>query len=167
LLFSYVCLSVLQRRMYIRRCGPGLLCERQRRAGPYTRGRGLAALCVCEMVARDAKNPPREEGAVEPIRERIEDFMRRYGYEENRVLRVLAAPMLIVAILAVGVAPSRFADDTQGFHHRPGRGKRCCRHRRLRREARIRGSERRTRATDGLVVAGEEGRVHSLVSPPT
>jgi hypothetical protein len=57
---------------------------------------------------------------VEPIRERIEDFMRRYGYEENRVLQVLAvavaillvlrvrvlrvlvAPMLIVAILAVG-----------------------------------------------------------------
>ena len=39
---------------------------------------------------------------MEPIRERIEDFMRRYGYEGNRVLRVLAASMLIVAILVVG-----------------------------------------------------------------
>ena len=114
---------------------------------------------------------------MEPIRERIEDFMRRYGYEGDRVLRVLAvavaillvlrvrvlrvlaAPMLIVAILAVGVAPSRFADDTQGFHHRPGREKRCCRHRRLRGEARVRGSERRTRATDGHVGGREEGCV--------
>jgi hypothetical protein len=57
---------------------------------------------------------------VEPIRERNEAFVRRYGYEGNRVLRVLAvavaillvlrvrvlrvlaAPVLIVAILAVG-----------------------------------------------------------------
>ena len=39
---------------------------------------------------------------MEPIREKIEDFMRRYGYEGNRVLRVLAASMLIVAILVVG-----------------------------------------------------------------
>ena len=34
---------------------------------------------------------------MEPIRERIEDFMRRYGYEANRVLRVLT--VAIVAIL--------------------------------------------------------------------
>ncbi len=36
---------------------------------------------------------------MEPIRERIEDFMRRYGYEENRVFRVLAVAVAIVAIL--------------------------------------------------------------------
>jgi hypothetical protein len=40
---------------------------------------------------------------VEPIRMWIEGFLRgRYGYEGNRVLRVLAAPMLIGAILVVG-----------------------------------------------------------------
>jgi hypothetical protein len=45
---------------------------------------------------------------VEPHRERIEDFMRRYGYEENRVFRVLAVPVAIGEILVVGGAgPSR------------------------------------------------------------
>jgi hypothetical protein len=45
------------------------------------------------------------EGAVEPNRERIEDFMRRfmrrYGYEENRVFRVLAAAVAILLVLRV------------------------------------------------------------------
>jgi hypothetical protein len=40
---------------------------------------------------------------VEPIRVWIEGFLRgRYGYEGNRVFRVLAAPVLIGAILVVG-----------------------------------------------------------------
>ena len=40
---------------------------------------------------------------MEPYRERIEDFMRRYGYEGNRVLWVLALPALVGAILVVMV----------------------------------------------------------------
>ncbi len=36
---------------------------------------------------------------MEPIRERIEDFMRRYGYEGNRVLRVLAVAVAILLAL--------------------------------------------------------------------
>jgi hypothetical protein len=37
---------------------------------------------------------------VEPIRRAIEGFLRgRYGYEGNRVFRVLAAPVLIGSIL--------------------------------------------------------------------
>jgi hypothetical protein len=41
---------------------------------------------------------------VEPYRERIEDFIRRWRsrYEGNRVFRVLAAPLLIGAILVAG-----------------------------------------------------------------
>ena len=40
---------------------------------------------------------------MEPIRVWIEGFLRgRYGYEGNRVFRVLAAPVLIGAILVVG-----------------------------------------------------------------
>jgi hypothetical protein len=40
---------------------------------------------------------------VEPIRRGIEGFLRgRYGYEWNRVFRVLAAPVLIGAIVVVG-----------------------------------------------------------------
>jgi len=34
---------------------------------------------------------------VEPIRERIEDFIRRYWYEGNRVFRVLAVAVVLVA----------------------------------------------------------------------
>ena len=85
----------------------------------------------------------------------------------NRVFRVLAVAVLIGAILVVGgVAPSRFADDTQGFRHRPGREKQCCRHRRLREEARFPGgSERRTRVGDGHVGGREEGRVQRLLPP--
>ena len=41
--------------------------------------------------------------AVEPYRERIEDFMRRYWYEGNSVLWVLAVPALVGAILVVMV----------------------------------------------------------------
>jgi hypothetical protein len=44
--------------------------------------------------------PRREEGAVEPNR-RIEDLLRRYGYEENRVFRVLAVAVAILLILRV------------------------------------------------------------------
>ena len=41
---------------------------------------------------------------MEPIRRGIEHFLRgRYGYEGNRVFRVLAVPVLIGAILVVGV----------------------------------------------------------------
>ena len=37
---------------------------------------------------------------MEPIRERIEDFMRRYGYEGNRMFRALAvAAAILLAIL--------------------------------------------------------------------
>jgi hypothetical protein len=41
---------------------------------------------------------------VEPYRERIEDFIRRWRsrYEGNRVFRVLAVPVLIGAILVAG-----------------------------------------------------------------
>ena len=40
---------------------------------------------------------------MEPIRVWIEGFLRgRYGYEGNRVFRVLAAPVLTGAILVVG-----------------------------------------------------------------
>jgi hypothetical protein len=40
---------------------------------------------------------------VEPIRDRIEDFMRRYWHEGNRVFRVLAvaAAVLMVLLLAL------------------------------------------------------------------
>jgi hypothetical protein len=38
---------------------------------------------------------------VEPIRERIENFMRRYGYEENRVFRVLAVAVAVLLVLRV------------------------------------------------------------------
>jgi len=38
---------------------------------------------------------------VEPYRERIEDFMRRYGYEGNRVLRVLMVAVAILLALLV------------------------------------------------------------------
>jgi hypothetical protein len=54
----------------------------------------------CEMLARDAKIRVEKEGAVEPNR-RIEDFMRRYGYEENRVFRVLAVAVAILLVLRV------------------------------------------------------------------
>jgi hypothetical protein len=37
---------------------------------------------------------------VEPIREKIEDFIRRYGHEGNRVLRVLAVAILLTLLLA-------------------------------------------------------------------
>src|SRR5215213_8465083 len=57
LLFSYVCPSTLQRRVYVRRRGPGLLCERHRRAGRIQEGGDSRPLCVCEMLARDAKTP--------------------------------------------------------------------------------------------------------------
>ena len=40
---------------------------------------------------------------MEPYRERIEDFMRRYGYEGNRVLWVMAVPALVGAILVMMV----------------------------------------------------------------
>jgi ABC-type glucose/galactose transport system permease subunit len=36
---------------------------------------------------------------VEPIRERIEDFMRRYGYEGNRMFRALAVAAAILLAL--------------------------------------------------------------------
>jgi hypothetical protein len=92
---------------------------------------------------------------VEPNR-RIEDLLRRYGYEENRVFRVLA---VAVAILVVGgwlllgpPTPSELIPPIpRHFLQRPGGEKRCCRHRGLRGEARIRGSGERTRATDGHV----------------
>jgi hypothetical protein len=71
----------------------------------YKGGGASRPLCVCEMLARDAKKPCREEGAVEPYRERIENFLRRWRsrYEENRVLWVLAVPALVGAILVVMV----------------------------------------------------------------
>jgi hypothetical protein len=49
---------------------------------------------------------------VERLRERIEDFLRRYGYEENRVLRVLAVVLAILLalrvlrVLRVGAVPA-------------------------------------------------------------
>jgi capsular polysaccharide biosynthesis protein len=51
------------------------------------------------MLARDAYKPCREEGAVEPYRERIEDFLRRWRsqYEGNRVFRVLVITVAIAA----------------------------------------------------------------------
>jgi hypothetical protein len=50
--FFYVCLSALQRRVYIRRRGPELLCERQRRAGRIQECGASRPLCVREMMAR-------------------------------------------------------------------------------------------------------------------
>jgi hypothetical protein len=45
----------------------------------------------------------REEGAVGPIREVIEGFLRgRYGYEGPRAFRVLALAVLVGAIVVVG-----------------------------------------------------------------
>jgi hypothetical protein len=38
---------------------------------------------------------------VEPNRERIDDFMRPYGYDENRVFRVLAVTVAILLVLRV------------------------------------------------------------------
>ena len=58
---------------------------------------------------------------MEPYRERIEDFMRRYGYEGNRVLWVLALPALVRAILVVmvwlslGPAGTQTSVDRNGF----------------------------------------------------
>jgi capsular polysaccharide biosynthesis protein len=51
------------------------------------------------MLPRDAKKPCREEGAVEPYRERIEDFLRRWRsrYEGDRVFRVLVVTVVIAA----------------------------------------------------------------------
>jgi hypothetical protein len=40
--------------------------------------------------------------AVEPYLQRTEEFMRRYWREGNRVLRVLAVPAAIGAVLVVG-----------------------------------------------------------------
>ena len=92
---------------------------------------------------------------MEPNR-RIEDLLRRYGYEENRVfrvlavavaillilrvLRVLALPLAIGAILVVGgwlllgpPTPSELIPPIpRHFLQRPGGEKRCCRHRGLR-----------------------------------
>jgi hypothetical protein len=39
---------------------------------------------------------------VEPYRQRTEDIIRRYWHEGNRVLRVLAVPAAIGAVLVVG-----------------------------------------------------------------
>jgi capsular polysaccharide biosynthesis protein len=57
------------------------------------------------MLTRDAKKPCREEGAVEPYRERIEDFLWRWRsrYEGDRVFRVL---VITVVLAAVGVTLS-------------------------------------------------------------
>jgi capsular polysaccharide biosynthesis protein len=57
------------------------------------------------MLSRDAKEPCRGEGAVEPYRESIEDFedfLRRWRslYEGNRVFRML---VITVVLAAVGV----------------------------------------------------------------
>jgi len=41
---------------------------------------------------------------VEPIRERIEDFIRRYWYEGNRVFRVLAVAVVLVAVGVAGAS---------------------------------------------------------------
>src|SRR5918994_6600403 len=43
--------------------------------------------------------PCREEGAVEPIRERIEDFLRRWRsrYDGDRVIRVLVITVVLAA----------------------------------------------------------------------
>ena len=52
--------------------------------------------------------PRQEEGAVEQGREKIEDFMRRYGFEGTRVLRVLAvavAMLLVLRMLRVLAVP--------------------------------------------------------------
>ncbi len=45
--------------------------------------------------------PRREEGDVEPNRERFEDFIQRYGFAENRVFRVLAVALAILLVLRV------------------------------------------------------------------
>ena len=41
---------------------------------------------------------------MEPIRERIEDFIRRYWYEGNRVFRVLAVAVVLVAVGVAGAS---------------------------------------------------------------
>ena len=43
---------------------------------------------------------------MEPIRERIEDFIRRWRsrYEGDRVFRVLAAAVVLVALAATGAS---------------------------------------------------------------
>jgi uncharacterized protein involved in exopolysaccharide biosynthesis len=50
------------------------------------------------MLSRDATNPCREEGVVEPSR-KIEDFLRRWRsqYEGNRVFRVLVITVVLAA----------------------------------------------------------------------
>jgi hypothetical protein len=81
------------------------------RRAVYKRGGASRPLCVCEMLTRDAKKPCREEGAVEPIRERIEGFLRgRYGYGGRRAFGVPAVNPLgrrlrkpTVVVLAVAV----------------------------------------------------------------
>jgi capsular polysaccharide biosynthesis protein len=57
------------------------------------------------MLPLGTLKPCREEGAVEPYRERIEDFLRRWRsrYEGNRVFRVL---VITVVLAAVGVTLS-------------------------------------------------------------
>ena len=53
--------------------------------------------------------------AVEPYRERIGDFIRRYWHEGSRAFRALAAPMLIGAVLVGGwllIEPHRIGTQT-------------------------------------------------------
>jgi len=49
----------------------------------------------------------REEGAVEQGRERIENFLRRFGYEANRVVRVLAVAVAILLALLLALRALR------------------------------------------------------------
>jgi hypothetical protein len=44
---------------------------------------------------------------VEPYRERIEDFMRRYGYEGNRMFRVLAVAIVAIVLVLRALRPFR------------------------------------------------------------
>ena len=54
---------------------------------------------------------------MEPYRERIEDFMRRYGYEGNRVLRVLAVAVaiLLAPLLALRASTDEPSADQDKF----------------------------------------------------
>jgi hypothetical protein len=57
---------------------------------------------------------------VEPIRERIADFLRRYWHEGNRVLRALAVAAAIllamVALRSLGLYSHRVSDEDGEIH---------------------------------------------------
>jgi hypothetical protein len=131
---------------------------------------------------------------VEPIRERIEEFLQRYWHEQNRVvrvlgvavaillalllalrwlrvLRVLAVPVLVGAILVVGwllFGPLRTIPrfTTEGRVVRNGVAVivACGKEERVR--ANGCGDEVRPRASDGHVGVRAKGRLHRVASPP-